>query len=45
MGRGDLAGHALDAVIAAYTGWLGPDRLEQPPESFNLASGWIWFPR
>jgi predicted nuclease with RNAse H fold len=44
-GSGDDGGHALDAVIAAYTGWLGIDRLEPPPEGFNLASGWIWFPR
>lgn len=42
---GDDGGHALDAVVAAYTGWLGVDRLEQPPDGFNLASGWIWFPR
>lgn len=35
----------LDAVLAAYTGWLGPERLEQPPEGFNPASGWIWFPK
>lgn len=33
------------ALIAAYTAWLAPDGLEQPPEGFNLASGWIcWFP-
>ena len=35
----------LDAVIAAYTGWLSPDGLEEPPAGFNLAAGWIWFPR
>jgi predicted nuclease with RNAse H fold len=35
----------LDAVLSAYTGWLGPKRLEAPPEGFNLASGWIWFPK
>jgi predicted nuclease with RNAse H fold len=38
-------GHARDALIAALTGWLGPDGLEQPPPAFNQASGWIWFPR
>lgn len=38
-------GHVFDALIAAYTAWLAPDGLEQPPEGFNLASGWIWFPR
>ena len=37
-------GHVFDAVIAAYTGWLGPDGLEPPPAGFNLASGWIWVP-
>lgn len=35
----------LDAVIAAYTGWLAPEGLEAPPDGFNLASGWIWFPK
>jgi predicted nuclease with RNAse H fold len=35
----------LDAVIAAYTGWLAPGGLEEPPDDFNLASGWIWFPK
>ncbi len=49
MGEGDrsnvgASGHTLDAVIAAYTGWLHPDGLEAPPEDFNLAAGWIWFP-
>jgi hypothetical protein len=39
------SGHTLDAVIAAYTGWLHPDRLEAPPEDFNVAAGWIWFPK
>lgn len=34
----------FDALIAAYTGWLYPDRLETPPPGFNLASGWIWAP-
>jgi predicted nuclease with RNAse H fold len=38
------SGHVLDALIAAYTGWLGPRRLEQPPKGFNVASGWIWVP-
>ena len=54
IGLGDVEAHrkaieasrdVLDAVIAAYTGWLGPERLEAPPEGFNLASGWIWFPK
>jgi predicted nuclease with RNAse H fold len=34
----------FDALIAAYTGLLYPDRVEAPPESFNLATGWIWVP-
>ena len=34
----------FDAVLSAYTGWLGPERLEAPPENFNVASGRIWFP-
>lgn len=34
----------FDAVLSAYTGWLGPERLEPPPSDFNVASGWIWFP-
>jgi len=38
-------GHAFDALIAAYTGWLGPEGLEAPPEDFNAASGWIWIPK
>lgn len=37
--------HVMDAVLAAYVAWLGPERLDQPPEGFNLASGWIWLPR
>lgn len=37
-------GHVLDALIAAYTGWLSPDRLAHPPQGFNVASGWIWVP-
>jgi predicted nuclease with RNAse H fold len=37
--------HGVDALIAAYTGWLHPDGLEPPPADFNLASGWIWLPR
>jgi len=37
--------HVLDALTAAYTGWLAPAGLEAPPEDFNIASGWIWFPR
>jgi predicted nuclease with RNAse H fold len=38
-------GHAFDALIAAYTGWLAPEGLEAPPEDFNAASGWIWVPK
>jgi predicted nuclease with RNAse H fold len=37
-------GHAFDALIAAYTGWLAPDGLEAPPPGFNAAYGWIWLP-
>jgi Protein of unknown function (DUF429) len=37
--------HVLDGLIAAYTAWLSPAGLEPPPAGFNLASGWIWFPR
>jgi hypothetical protein len=37
-----ISEHAFDA---AYTGWLAPDNLEQPPKDFNIAAGWIWFPR
>jgi predicted nuclease with RNAse H fold len=37
--------HTLDALVAAYTGWLSPGGLEQPPPDFNIAAGWIWFPR
>ncbi len=36
--------HAFDALIAAYTAWLGPDGLEQPGEDYNAATGWIWLP-
>lgn len=35
----------FDALIAAYTGWLYPEGLVTPPQGFNLASGWIWFPK
>jgi predicted nuclease with RNAse H fold len=35
----------FDALIAAYTGWLYPDRVAAPPKSFNLATGWIWVPK
>jgi predicted nuclease with RNAse H fold len=35
----------FDALIAAYTGWLYPEGLVEPPSGFNLASGWIWFPK
>ncbi|MHB8660017.1 MAG: hypothetical protein ACYC91_19170, partial [Solirubrobacteraceae bacterium] len=31
-------------LVAAYTGWLAPDGLEQPPTGFNVAAGWIWYP-
>ena len=53
VGLRDVADHrsimesnpdALDAALAAYTGWLAPDGLEQPPDGFNVATGWIWFP-
>jgi predicted nuclease with RNAse H fold len=37
--------HTLDALVAAYTGWLAPDGLEPPPKGFNIGAGWIWFPR
>jgi hypothetical protein len=37
-------GHVLDAVIAAYTGWLFPSKLEPPPPGFAADTGWIWFP-
>lgn len=37
-------GHVLDALVAAYTGWLSPDDLEDPGD-FNVASGWIWLPQ
>ena len=39
-----VSGHAVDALIAAYTGWLAPDGLEQPPPGYNVAAGWIWLP-
>lgn len=54
VGLRDIADHrsnmesnsdVLDAVLAAYTGWLAPEGLEAPPDGFNLASGWIWFPK
>jgi predicted nuclease with RNAse H fold len=49
-GLADLAevltdGHAFDALIAAYTGWLAPEHLDAPPDDFNAASGWIWIPK
>ena len=37
--------HALDAVVAAYTGALEVSRLDAPPADFNVAAGWIWLPR
>jgi predicted nuclease with RNAse H fold len=40
-----LTPHALDALVAAYTGWLSPHGIEQPPDDFNVASGWIWLPK
>ncbi|MFN8113179.1 MAG: DUF429 domain-containing protein [Solirubrobacterales bacterium] len=36
---------AFDAFLSAYTAWLYPGGLEHPPADFNVASGWIWFPR
>jgi hypothetical protein len=39
------SGHAFDALVSAYTAWLAPDGLELPPPGFNIAAGWIWFPR
>lgn len=38
-------GHVLDALIAAWTGWLHPEEVEHPPRGFNTAAGWIWLPR
>jgi predicted nuclease with RNAse H fold len=38
-------GHALDALVAAWTGWLHPHEVEHPPPGFNAAAGWIWLPR
>jgi predicted nuclease with RNAse H fold len=35
----------IDAALSAYTGWLYPDGLEPPPKDFNVASGWIWYPK
>lgn len=37
-------GHVFDGLVAAYTGWLGPARLEGPPPELNLSAGWIWVP-
>jgi predicted nuclease with RNAse H fold len=37
--------HVLDALVAAYTGWLSPSGLQQPPPGFNTSTGWIWFPK
>jgi predicted nuclease with RNAse H fold len=37
--------HVRDSAIAAYTGWLGPSRLEASPSGFNVAAGWIWLPK
>ncbi len=42
---GLVSEHAFDALVSAYTGWLAPGGLEQPPVGFNVAAGWIWFPR
>jgi hypothetical protein len=36
--------HVLDGLLSAYTGWLYPDGVEQPPQNFNSAAGWIWLP-
>lgn len=41
---GLASGHAVDALIAAYTGWLHPHGLESPPPDYNIAAGWIWTP-
>jgi predicted nuclease with RNAse H fold len=41
---GLASGHAVDALIAAYTGWLHPGGLEPPPRGYNVAAGWIWTP-
>lgn len=38
------SGHVFDGLIAAYTGWLSPTGLQPPPDNFNVASGWIWYP-
>ena len=40
-----LTVHVLDALVAAYTGWLSPDGVERPPDNYNVASGWIWLPK
>jgi predicted nuclease with RNAse H fold len=40
-----LTPDALDALVAAYTGWLSPDGLELPPDDHNVASGWIRLPK
>ena len=40
-----LTTHVLDSLVAAYTGWLSPEGLEQPPDDYNVASGWIWLPK
>lgn len=38
--------HVLDALIAAYTGWLGVEGCVPPPEGMmREREGWIWFPR
>ncbi len=34
----------LDAVLAAYIGYLYPDRVEGPPEGFPVEDGWIYLP-
>ena len=39
--------HELDAVVAAYTGWLYKHRhseMRQPTEPYVEADGWIWVP-
>ncbi|MGH2973559.1 MAG: DUF429 domain-containing protein [Solirubrobacterales bacterium] len=41
----EVSHDVLDAVLSAYTGWLHPGGLECPPDGFNVASGWIWFPK
>ena len=41
---GALTLHELDAIVAAYTGWLFPERLSAPPADWPDGSGWIYIP-